>query len=186
MSAQKARKKPFITGKLVARWPHINTPDDKFGGTPRYKCDLFIDDDSVELIDQIKEAGRDWHGNKKVTLPIQDDKETGQTYVKTWSYNQPLVVDSEGNPIPPSKLPLIRMGSQVMVKGNIAENTHPQPGVRLELTVLKICELAEANNIPDEFKTVEGSYIAEHDDEIVEDMPNETVEKPKASKAANF
>ena len=73
-----------------------------------------------------------------------------------------------------------------MVKGNIAENTHPQPGVRLELTVLKICELAEANNIPDEFKTVEGSYIAEHDDEIVEDMPNETVEKPKASKAANF
>ena len=182
--SQKARKKPFTTAELVARWPHINQPDDKFGGQPKYKCDLFIDDASQGLVDEIKECAREWHGAKKnVTLPIAEDEKAGQTYIKTWSYNQPLVVDSEGNPIPPGSLPMIRMGSKVRVQGNIAENL-TIPGVRLELKVLKICELAESNNIPEEFKTVEGSYIAKHDDHV-EDALDEQVE-PKANKAAGF
>ena len=49
---------------------------------------------------------------------------------------------------------------------------------------MKILELAEANNIPEEFKTVEGSYVAKHDDHV-EDALDEQVE-PKPNKAAGF
>lgn len=186
MSKMKTRKIPFTSPSLVARWPYINEPDTKFGGTPKFKCDLFLDDskEATELVERIKSCAEEWHGNKKgVTLPIGNDEAAGQEYLKTWTYNQPLVVDAEGNPIPPASLPRIRMGSQVRIQGSIAENT-TIPGVRLEMRVIKILELVESNSIPDEFKAVEGSYVAKHDDSVVEDAHNE--EEPPAKKAASF
>lgn len=188
MSTKTGNKIPFLTPIGTARYPHLNTPDTQYvgkNGQAKFKVDLILDAADIGIIETIREKLKEWHGNAKVTEPFKQD-DTGEWFIKTWSYNQPVFVDSTGATIAPSKVPAIWGGSKIRIAGSIASNDGPVKGARLELKAVKLVEVVgPTNQLPDDFKTVEGSYIAEHDD-VPEVTPDEETKKDPVTKAASF
>ena len=70
-------KVKFTTPVGRAQYPWLNTPDSAFGGEPKYKTNLIVEN-ADDLMQLLEEMGRDEFGKKKFRLPIDTDEDTGE------------------------------------------------------------------------------------------------------------
>ena len=170
---------PFKTPKGRAKYPHLNKPDTAFDtNNPKYKTELLMTEKQAEpLIKLMREAAADNFGNKKnVKFAFSKDDETGEVSFKVQSKYQPKYYDSQGQVIPPAKLPRVSGGSELKAAGILnIYSVSGTNGVGLLLDRVQLCKVVEGFSgdgegfEPDE----DGDFSIDDDDgEFVLDVDN--------------
>jgi hypothetical protein len=138
---------PFKTPKGRAKYPHLNKPDAAFDkDNPKYKTELLMTEKEAEpLIKMMREAAADNFGNKKnIKFAFSKDEETGNVSFKVQSKYQPKYYDSQGQVIPPAKLPRVSGGSELKAAGILnIYSVSGTNGVGLLLDRVQICKVVE-------------------------------------------
>ena len=165
-----ATKQSFQTYKGFAVYPWINKADTEYNSEGVYKTGLRVPaDQAKELMKLVQEVAMDEFGAKKADkarMPWKVDDETGEIIINAKSKFQPKVYDSEGQYIPPERLPQIWGGSVLRLKGVInAYDTSGNTGVSLQLSGIQVIELAERKNGDDGCDAVEGGFKASTESE---------------------
>ena len=177
----------FTTPVGRAQYPWLNTPDSAFGGEPKYKTNLIVEN-ADDLMQLLEEMGRDEFGKKKFRLPIDTDEDTGEVVIKTKSNYAPQFFDSTGQVLTGKQIPQLRSGSMLRVGGfAVPYSVSGSAGISLRLTRVQIINPVGADGGSDGFDAVEGGYEAPEiteDDFNGEELPA-SVEEESASKAAN-
>ena len=138
---------PFKTPKGRAKYPHLNKPDAAFDvNNPKYKTELLMTEKEAEpLIKLMREAAADAFGNKKnIKFAFNKDDETGEVSFKVQSKYQPKYYDSQGQVIPPAKLPRVSGGSELKAAGILnIYSVSGSNGVGLLLDRVQLCKVVE-------------------------------------------
>jgi len=159
----------FKTPIGTAMYPHLNKPDTQFDSAGKFKTNLKIKkDDAKALVETVKKAAQEAFGDKAKTakMPFKTDEDTGDLIAITSSKFQPKVVDSQGNTVPPHRLPEIFGGSKLILGGNLyAYNAGGSHGISLQLGGVQIIELSDSINAQGlSFDKVENGFVAANDD----------------------
>ena len=161
--AQNNRVK-FTSNKGRAQYPWLNQPDTAFGGEPKYKTNLIVDDASalVEMINQVAESefGKNW---SKARLPYKTDEDTGETVFLTKSKYVPSFFDATGANLVGEQVPKIWGGSVLKVGGFIAPyEVSGSKGVTLQLTRVQVIDpVSSGEQGGDGFDAVEGGFVGQ-------------------------
>lgn len=152
---------PFVTGRMVARFPHLETPD-TFKGKTQYK------------VDGVPQAGVGGALKKEIEAfaanvgagsgrPIKKDKKDGTVFFVFKSHRKPMVTDAAGNPLP--KGAQVGAGSIIRVAGSMADYEPnpgaPNGGVTLYVDAVRVLELKQGRNAENPFGDAEDGYVAD-------------------------
>jgi|TARA_B110000908_G_scaffold13389_1_gene15453 hypothetical protein len=154
----------FTSNKGRAQYPWLNQPDTAFGGEPKYKTNLIVDDASalVDTINQIAESefGKNW---KSARLPYKTDEDTGETVFVTKSKYVPVFFDATGANLVGEQVPKIWGGSVLRVGGFATPySVSGSNGVSLQLTRVQIIEpVSSGEQSGDGFDAVEGGFVGQ-------------------------
>ena len=93
----------------------------------------------------MREAAADAFGNKKnIKFAFNKDDETGEVSFKVQSKYQPKYYDSQGQVIPPAKLPRVSGGSELKAAGILnIYSVSGSNGVGLLLDRVQLCKVVE-------------------------------------------
>jgi hypothetical protein len=160
--AQSNRVK-FISSTGRAQYVWLNQPDVAFGGEPKYKTNLIVDN-SRELEQLCKEIAEKEFGAKasRSRMPFDIDEDTGETVIKIKSKYAPAFFDATGQPLVGKQVPKLYAGSIIRVGGYAAPySVSGSTGISLQLTKVQVIEPAQSNSEGgDGFDAVEGGYVA--------------------------
>jgi hypothetical protein len=171
-----ASKVTFVTAKGQCSYPYLNKADFQYDADGIFKTKLRMsEEDAAPLIADIKSVIEDEFGSKAKTarVPYVKDPETGVIEFTTKSKYKPPVVDSNGTPIQPDAVPIIRGGSTIKLAGTISPyNAGGNIGVSLHIGGVQIIQLSEgASALP--FSKEEGGFVvAANDNEPTEEAHN--------------
>ncbi len=160
--AQTAKTK-FTSPAGRAQYPWLNEPDNAFGGEPKYKTNLIVED-SQKLMELINKIAEDNFGSKasKASMPYDTDEDTGETVFKVKSKYAPSFFDAQGKNLVGKQVPKIWGGSTIRVGGIIAPWTvSGSSGVSLQLTRVQVIDLVTSESGGEGFDAVEGSFVGD-------------------------
>lgn len=153
----------FISSPGRAQYPWLNQPDTAFGGEPKYKTNVIVDD-GQELQKLCQEIAEREFGSKanRARMPFDLDEDTGEVVVKVKSKYAPQFFDATGQPLVGKQVPNIWAGSIIRVGGFAAPySVSGSAGVMLQLTKVQIIEPAKGSGgDADGFDAVDGGYVA--------------------------
>jgi hypothetical protein len=185
-----SNKIKFTSPAGRAQYPWLKTPDTAFGGEPKYKTNLIVENNCA-LVAQIEKLASDEFGAKaaKASLPIETDEETGETVLKIKSKYAPAFFDASGANLTGKQIPDIWGGSTIRVGGVITPWTVlGKNGISLQLTRVQVIDLVTKGSggsvSGDGFDAVEGSFIAE--EPLQEDFDHEEEAAPEMETADRF
>lgn len=173
----------FTTKEGRAQYPWLNEPDTAFGGEPKYKTNLIVED-AAELIAQIEDLASEEFGPKwkKARMPFKTDEDTGETVFNAKSKYAPHFFDSKGQNLVGKQVPNLWAGSVLRIGGYIAPYTvSGANGIQLQLTRVQVINpVTSGNQSGDGFDAIEGGYVGE-------DILQETFDakEPKEEMAAS-
>ena len=158
-----ATKTKFTSPTGRAQYPWLNEPDNAFGGEPKYKTNLIVDD-PTELKTRIDKLAEENFGVKaaKALLPYSTDEETGETVFKAWSKYAPKFFDAQGQNLVGAQVPVVWGGSKIRVGGIISTwSRQGRNGISLQLDRVQIVDLVTAGTSGGGFDAVEGSFVGD-------------------------
>jgi len=172
-----ASKVTFVTAKGQCSYPYLNKADFAYDVEGIFKTKLRMsEEDAAPLIDDIKGVIQEEFGSKAkaAKVPFTKDPDTGVIEFTTKSKFKPPCVDSEGTPIKPDDVPIIRGGSTIKLAGTISPyNAGGNIGVSLHIGGVQIIELSEGGNSALPFGKEEGGFVAAaNDNEPTEEAYN--------------
>ena len=139
---QKQKKVKFTSPQGRAQYPWLNEPDTAFGGEPKYKTNLIVQD-AAGLVSQLEKIAEEQFGSEwsKARMPFKTDDETGETVFITKSKYVPHFFDSKGQNLVGTQVPKLWGGSVLKVGGYIAPYTvSGSPGITLQLTRVQVID----------------------------------------------
>jgi len=164
-----------------AQYPWLNTPDSAFGGEPKYKTNLVLED-HADLKKLIQDCAKQEFGDKanKARMPFDLDEDTGEMIIKVKSKYSPAFFDATGQEIFGGQIPQLYAGSTLRLGGYAsAYSVSGSNGVSLQLTKVQIVNPVStgSNSSTGGFDAVEGGFTAPdivHDSERVDEVQQET------------
>lgn len=185
--AQTAKTK-FTSPAGRAQYPWLNEPDNAFGGEPKYKTNLIVED-SQELKALIDKIAEDNFGNKasKASMPYDTDEDTGETVFKVKSKYAPTFFDAQGQNLVGKQVPNIWGGSTIRVGGIIAPwSVSGKSGISLQLTRVQVIDLVTSTSAGEGFDAVEGSFVGDDIMQEAFDAPISEQVQQKTTAADRF
>lgn len=157
----------FISSAGRAQYPWLNKPDTAFGGEPKYKTNVIVEDGS-ELQKLCQELAESEFGPKasRSRMPFDLDEDTGEVVIKVKSKYAPTFFDASGQPLVGKQVPNIWAGSIIRVGGYAAPySVSGSTGIMLQLTKVQIIEPAKGSggDSADGFDAVEGGFVAQEE-----------------------
>jgi hypothetical protein len=153
-------KVKFISDQGRAQYPWLNRPDTAFGGEPKYKTRLIVEDGS-ELRQLCSEVAEEEFGSKasRSRMPFDIDEDTGETVLRVSSKYAPMFFDATGQPLVEKQVPNLWAGSILRIGGYAAPYTvNGATGVSLQLTKVQVIEPVQGSGAG--FEAVEGGFVA--------------------------
>jgi len=181
----------FTTTVGRAQYPWLNTPDSAFGGEPKYKTNLIMED-STDLVNLIQDAARQEFGSKadRARMPFDLDEDTGECVVKVKSKYAPAFFDATGQEIFGAQIPQLFGGSVLRVGGWASPySVSGTNGVSLQLTRVQIINPVSSSAGGGDgsgFGSVEGGFTAADVMEETTEGPTDEVQQEAATSADRF
>ena len=181
----------FTTNVGRAQYPWLNTPDSAFGGEPKYKTNLIVDD-GRELEQLCKELAEKEFGPKasRSRMPFDIDEDTGECVVKVKSKYAPAFFDATGQEIFGAQIPKLFGGSVLRVGGWASPySVSGTNGVSLQLTRVQIINPVSSSSGGGDgsgFGSVEGGFTAADVMEETTEGPTDEVQQEAATSADRF
>jgi len=182
----------FTTDVGKAQYPWLNKPDSAFGGEPKYKTNLVMEN-SKAIIKLIVDAARQEFGDKadKARMPFDLDEDTGECILKVKSKYAPAFFDATGQEIFGGQIPQLFGGSVIRVGGYASPYTvSGTSGVSLQLTRVQIITPVSSSQgggaDATGFNSVEGGFTANDLMEAQTEEINDEVEQAPATSADRF
>lgn len=150
----------FTTTTGRASYPWLNKPDSAFGGEPKYKVVLVLEDYKA-LVKLIEDAAKSEFGPKAASaaMPFEINEDTGECSIKVNSLYAPAFFDASGQEIFGGQIPQLFGGSKIRVGGWASPYTvSGRSGVSLKLTRVQIINPVAASE--EGFDRVEGGFTA--------------------------
>ena len=181
----------FTTTVGRAQYPWLNTPDSAFGGEPKYKTNLVLED-SAALTKLITDAARQEFGAKadSARMPFDLDEDTGECIVKVKSKYAPAFFDATGQEIFGAQIPALYGGSVLRVGGWASPySVSGTNGVSLQLTRVQIITPVSSSSGGGDgsgFGSVEGGFTAADVMEETTEVVMHEVQQETATAADRF
>jgi hypothetical protein len=179
----------FETNIGRAQYPWLNSPDSAFGGEPKYKTNLVLED-HLDLLKLIQGCARAEFGEKAdgARMPFDLDEDTGEMIIKVKSKYAPAFFDATGEEIFGGQIPNLWAGSKIRIGGYASPySVSGSNGVSLQLTKVQIVLPVTGGSKTQSggFDSVEGGFKAQ-DPVADEEVELDEVQQEAATSADRF
>lgn len=159
-----ANKITFKTPMGTAQYPWLQRADFEYDPDGIFKTSLIVPaEEAKPLMAEIKEAANDAFKGKadNAHMPFKQD-EAGNIIFSAKSKYQPAFYDGVAQPI--AEPPAVAGGSTLILTGTMyCYDKGGRKGVSLQLAGVQIVKLVERQAASNQFKPIEGGYVAGND-----------------------